>query len=233
VSINPGLIAFKMAYQLSPIVLTGGIATSLGGALPIIALTEGALNILAGLISGGENLELDDFFAHYQPLPGGTLIRNEVAMYPFANQAVAANAIIAQPLEISLMMLCPARNTLGYFMKSATMTALQKSLSQHNGLGGTYSIATPAYLYTNCIMLNMRDVSSGDSKQAQFAWQLDFVQPLVTLQAAQSALNGLMQTIANGTPISGNPTWTPSPIGNPTSVTNSLSPPSGIALPAI
>ena len=34
-SLNPGLIAFKMAYQLSPIILTGGIATSLGGALPI------------------------------------------------------------------------------------------------------------------------------------------------------------------------------------------------------
>jgi hypothetical protein len=215
-SINPGMIAFKMAYQLSPIILTGGIATSLGGALPIIALTEGAITLLAGLLTGSENLELDNFFAHYLPNPGSTLIQNEIAHYPFANQSVAANAIIAQPLNVSMTMLCPVRNLFGYFTKTATMSALQKSLAQHNSLGGTYSIATPAYLYTNCIMLSMRDVSGGDSKQAQFAWQLDFEQPLITLQAAQSALNGLMQKIAGGTQITGAPTWSSGlTIGNP------------------
>jgi hypothetical protein len=225
-SISPGYIAFKMATQLSPIILTGGIATALGGALPIIALTESGLSLLAGALSGSSSIELDNFFAHYTPLPGASLINNQVATYPFANQAIAANAIIAQPLNISLKMICPVRNLLGYPLKFATMSALQKSLSQHNSMGGTYSIVTPSYIYTYCIMTGMRDISGGDSKQLQYEWQLDFMQPLVSLQAAQQALSGLMQTITNGTPISGTPTWSSGlSIGNPTSaLTQSLAP---------
>lgn len=219
-SVSAGYVAFKIANQLSPIILTGGIAAAIG-AIPIIAITEGA-TFVTELLSGDENIELDDFFAHYYPLPGATLIQNQIAQYPFANQSVAANAIIAQPLNISLMMVCPARNTFGYPLKLATMIALQGALAQHNGSGGTYSIVTPSYIYTNCIMTSMRDVSGGDSKQSQYQWQLDFQQPLVTLAAAQTALNGLMQKLTDGTAVSGTPGWSSGlPVGNPTSLLTS------------
>lgn len=224
--VSPGYIAFKLANQLTPIILTRGIATAQGGAIPIIALTEGsiagAVGLISGITGGGADSALDDFFAHYQPVAGATLINQQAATYPFANQAVAANAVIAQPLNISMLMLCPARDLLGYPLKLATMSALQKTLAQHNGSGGTYSIVTPSYIYTDCLMTSMRDVSGGESKQVQYAWQLDFFQPLVSLQAAQTALNGLMQKLTDGTAISGTPGWsTGLPVGNPTSLLNS------------
>lgn len=200
-SISPGYVAFKLAFQISPIILTRGIATNfgVGGLLPIVALTEGA-NFAIGLLTGGPNIELDDFFAHYTPMPGTTLQANDVAMYPFANQAIAANAIIAKPLNVSLMMNISVRKPLGYAIKLATMTALQKTLAQHNGMGGTYSIVTPSYIFVDCIMTAMRDISSGESKQSQYMWQLDFIQPLVSLQAANGALNTAMQKITAGLP---------------------------------
>src|SRR5271154_619703 len=95
--VTPGLIAYKLAFQLSPIVLTGGIATNIpGGMLPILALTQ-PLQFLSGLLSGGEDIELDDFFANFHPMAGSTLLENDYGNYPFANQAVAANSGIAQP----------------------------------------------------------------------------------------------------------------------------------------
>lgn len=197
---------FKLAYQISPILLTGGIVAGSIEALPIVALTEEA-NFVSSLVSGTQNTELDDFFAHYFPLPGATLIDQQAATYPFANQAIAANAVITNPNTVSLMMLCPVRNTLGYGIKLATMMALQKTLAQHNSKGGTYSIVTPSYIYTNCIMLAMRDVSGGESKQKQFSWQLDFFQPLLSVASAQSALSSLMQKLNNGTQITGTPDW--------------------------
>lgn len=234
---TPAFLAWKLAYQISPILLTGGIATNLGGALPIVALTEGA-NFLGSLLSRGSNIEMDMFFANYQPMAGGTLINNQIATYPFANQNVAANAIIAQPLNISMAMLCPAKTAPvisgpdfgglqqdivvpllgGYSSKLAIMMALQNTLAQHNNQGGTYTIVTPSYIYTYCVMTGMRDISAlSEHKQAQFIWQLDFVQPLVSIQSAQTALNGLMQKLTNGTAISGTPTWGPAglAVGNP------------------
>lgn len=230
-SVSAGYIEFRLAYSLSPIILTGGIATAQGGAIPIIALTDpsvgGSIDVSGGVAADVGPFNSDANFAEYYPLPGGMLINNQVATYPFANQAVAANAIIAQPLNISMMMLCPAGNTGTYGMKQTTMIALQNSLAQHNGQGGTYSIVTPAYIYTFCIMTGMRDVSGGESRQSQYQWQLDFIQPLVSLQAAQQAQNGLMQTITKGTPLSGTPTWSGGlPVNNPTNaLTSSLAPP--------
>jgi hypothetical protein len=215
-SISPGYIAFSLANSASPIILTRGIATALGGYLPIIALTEIA-NLIDTLASGND-VGLDNFFAQYVPLPGSTLINNQIATYPFANQSIAANAIIAQPLNISMLMKCPVREARGYSVKLATLTMLQSTLAQHNSSGGTYSIVTPSYIYTDCIMTGMRDVSGGESKQAQYEWQLDFVQPLISLQAAQTALNGLLQRLTNGTP-PGTPAATSAvglPVGNPT-----------------
>lgn len=227
---NPGFAAFvtwKLAFQVTPIILTNGIATNLGGALPIVALTQG-VNSLTSLFSGSANAQADGFFANYRPLPGAALVNNQVAMYPFANQSVAANAIIAQPLNISMLMWNPAGGqTGGYPLKTVTMVSLQNALTQHNNSGGTYTIVTPAFIYTNCIMTGFRCIDGGESNQVQYGWQIDFIQPLVTIQSAQTALSGLMQKLTDGTTISGTPSWSIAglAVNNPTNIlANSLVP---------
>ena len=178
-----------------------------GGALPIISITE-ALNFTAGLLTGGNDLtNLDDFFAHFVPLPNSTLIDQQIGHYPFANQSVAANAVIPQPLTISLRMICPARGPGGYALKLATITALQATLKQHNISGGTYIVATPSAFYPNCVMLDLKDTSAGFDVQAQNTYQWDFEAPLLTLQDAQAAQNNLLSQITAGAPINGLPAW--------------------------
>jgi hypothetical protein len=182
---------FQLTFEISPIVLTNGIAQNLPGqALPIVAITE-AVNFPLGLLSGSASLaSLDSFFAHFIPLPGSTLGDNQLGNYPFANQSVAGNAIIAQPLVISMLMICPTQNN--YLASLGTMMALQSALAQHDAAGGTYTIVTPKYFYTNCIRTRMVDVSTASSHQAQNTYQLDFVQPLLTLEAAQAAQSSLI-----------------------------------------
>jgi hypothetical protein len=88
---SPGLAAYKIQFQLAPLVLTGSIAANIPGAMfPIVSLTE-ALNFTIGIIGGSENIEVDNFFANYEPLPDATLIENQIGTYPFANQQVAAD----------------------------------------------------------------------------------------------------------------------------------------------
>lgn len=201
-SISPGYVAFKLAFQLSPILLTRGLAEGVpGGIIPIVALTEGA-NFAVNLLTNGPSIDLDKFFANFQVLPGGMLINQQAAMYPFANQSVAANAVITLPKPISVKMTCPARGESGYATKLATMTALQRTLEQHNASGGTYSVCTPAFIYTDMIMGLMRDISGGQSAQVQFEWQLDFLNLIVTTAQARSALNNLMKKIQGGLPLS-------------------------------
>jgi hypothetical protein len=48
-------------------------------------------------------------------------------------------------------------------------------------------------------MTGMRDVSGGESKQAQYMYQLDFVQPLLSLDQAQQAQSSYMQKMTNMT----------------------------------
>jgi hypothetical protein len=202
-----GMEIFKLGYQISPIIMVNGIASQIPGQmLPIVAITEAA-NFTLGLLSGNGVPDLDQFFAHWKPLPGTTLISNQVATYPFANQAVAGNAIIAQPLTVSMLMDCPVQASGGYTTKLATLTVLQQTLLQHNAAGGTYTIATPSQIWTNCLLVSVRDVSGGDSKQVQHTWQFDFVQPLVTLNQAQQVYNSLMNKIAGGLPTSLTPSW--------------------------
>lgn len=240
-AISAGYVATKTAYEITPIILTRGIATSVGGYLPIVALTQlgfgsglgiagAAVSAIATLATGGNPLNLNNFFANFQPMAGATLINNQIATYPFANQAVAANAIITQPLAISMVMYCPVRETLGYATKLAIMISLQNTLSQHNISGGTYSVVTPSYIYTDCIMTGMRAIDGGDSKQVQYAWQLDFSQPLVSTQAAATAQNSLMQSLANGTPVGGTPAQAPTglPVGAPSPLTAIYPPGSGL-----
>jgi len=197
---NIGQAVYQLGYEISPIILSGGIATDIPGSLlPIIAITEAA-NFGFSLLNGNNPLNLNDFFGHFRPLPGGSLVENEIATYPFANQQYAANAIIAKPLKISMLMNCPANTNGGYVSKMITFTALKYALDLHNQAGGTYIVATPSYVYLNCILANLIDVSRPDSQQPQNAWQFDFIQPLVS-QGPQNTLGALMSAFNNGTPV--------------------------------
>lgn len=201
--ITPGQAEFQRAFQVSPIILTGGIAAAWpGGMLAIIQLTQP--EAFATALSPGAEFNLDDAFAQFLPLPGATLVDNDIGTYPFANQQTAANAIITKPLAISLMMVCPVRDLAGYWLKFSIMGNLQQALYQHNLLGGLYSIATPSMLYSDCVMTAMRDISSGESRQPQIQWQLDFIKPLVTQQDAAQAQNTLMSKISSGTQLTPN-----------------------------
>ena len=228
---SAGLAAWKLAFQISPIVLVGGIVPDfIGGYLPIIAITE-AINFPFGVLSQGEDIEMDGFFANFRALPGATIISQDIGHYPFANQAIAANATIQQPLQVSMEMVCPAKNQLGYFTKLAIMSALQLALKNHNLQGGTFIVATPSHIYTNCILRTVRDISSGQTGQPQYAWQLDCEQPLITLTEAAGALNSLNSWINGQTQINGPPTFPGAPttaIGQPATLPNTVVPASSI-----
>lgn len=217
---SPGQVIWDLAFQKSPIILTNGIASGVpGGMLPIIALTE-SLNLVTGLLTGENGPTLDNFFANFTPVPGSTLIDQSIAEWPFANQSVAANAVIANPLVVSLRMSCPARQRFGYFTRLAIMMALQATLKKHNAAGGTYVLALPTFFYTNCVMLRMSDITGGESAQPQTEWQLDFRKPLLTQDDATEAQNSLMSKLTGGTQISGDPTWSglPPTVGDPSSL---------------
>jgi hypothetical protein len=195
---TPGFSAFKIAFELSPILLTGGIAQQMVGfAIPIMALTE-AVNFPFSMLSTAQDFNLDRFFAHYQVLPGSTLVNQDIAQYPFANATIAANAVITKPINVSLLMICPIQNKLGWTEKLAIMTGLKYVLDQHNLLGGTYTILTPGFTYINCVMKGMHDASSQLTKQVQNTYQLDFEKPLLTQSDVTSVLNGVANAIKTG-----------------------------------
>jgi len=238
-SASAGQAAFELAFRISPIVFVGGLAQNIpGGVLPI-GLVTGSQALVAGLLSGGSAPSLNQIYPQFQPLAGGTLADFDLGRYPFANQAVAANATIAQPLTLSMHMQWPAQPSLGgYAAKLLGMMAFQSAITYHGSNGGTYTVLTPSYFYTNMILRSMRDITTGVSKQVQTDWQLDFEQPLLTLNAAQSVQNSLMSKLTGGTQIDGQPAWSgasntvglansaqapnviPSTIGSPAGVTS-------------
>lgn len=199
---SAGQSAFKLAFEISPITLTNGIAANIpGGTMPLMSLLQAA-SYATGLL-GSADFELDDAFGNFYPLPGSSLIKNEVAKYPMANMAIAANAIIKQPINVSLMMRCPVRDAGGYAAKLSIMTGLQSTLAQHCASGGTFIVATPSFFYTDCLLTDMHDISGGEGLQAQVTWRFDFEKPLISLQDAQAAQNSMMQQLSNGTPTDG------------------------------
>lgn len=206
--------AFKLAYEDSPIILQDGLAQFMpGGVLPVIFLTE--MFDLPGVLAG-------ELFAHFKPLPGGTLQEWAVAEYPFANLQMAANAVVKQPLKISMLMACPAQNNGGYVLKQAMLTALKIGIEAHVLAGGSFTVITPAFTYTNCLLTGIHDVSSPSDKQVQYMFQWDFVQPLITQSGAEQVLGSLMSKFSNGLPVNAtNLSWAEIP---PTSVSNPLDP---------
>lgn len=222
---------FKLAFECAPIVLSGGLAENIPGKmLPLLTITETA-SFISNLVSGSTGL--DKFFAHFAPMPGGTLIENQIGTYPFANQAVAANAVIAQPLKVSLLMFCPVRQRLGYATKLATMMALQSAIKQHNATGGTYTVITPSAFFADCVMTSLTDVSSSESKQVQNAFRWDFEQPLLTLTQAQQAYNSAMGKIASGVQSDGATSGLGQTVASPPSIAvSSVLPSASSVLPA-
>lgn len=198
-----GQTAYQLAFEISPVVLCGGIAQRFGGFLPIVSLTEEA-NFATGLLSGGTSaLSLDNFLCHWKPMPGATLQNNDFGRYPFANQSVAANAVIVQPLTVSMLMLCPARTEGGYLAKLGQFIALKIAIDNHVAAGGTFAVLTPTYLYLDCILTGLRDISGGESKQPSIMWQWDFEQPLISLAAAAGAQANNIAAMTNGTQTDG------------------------------
>lgn len=200
-----GKTLFELAFQVSPIILSGGIASYIpGGYLPIIAITEG-ISVAQGVLNGQLPSSLSDFFAQFTPLPGSTMVRYSTGKYPFANQSVAGNAIIKEPKNVSLRMICPAAGSGGYLAKLATMTMIQTVIEAHCAAGGTFIVMTPSLIYPNCLLLAIEDIT-GSGTQVQTEWLWNFEQPLVSLSSAQAAMNSLTQMLSNSSQVTA-ATW--------------------------
>ena len=215
---SSGLSQFALSYVISPIFFVGGIAQNTQeGYTPIISLLQ-PVNRLPDsftLQSVAVPHDYDNYFAHFDFPSGSTMVDFSYGQFPFANQYVAANAVIFQPIKTTLLMHCPWRQAGDAQNKQAIMASLQAAILQHANLGGTYTVFTPSLTYTNMLLSGpIRDVSSpgGSNTQRQFTWQWDFYQPLITLPEAQMAQNSQMKAQSNFLPIPGDP---PSVTGQP------------------
>jgi len=201
-------IQFSYNNEITPIILQNGIASNYpDGVLPIATLFQQYYQ------------DNQNYFALFKPLPNSTLEEWQVAEYPFASLVVAANAVIQQPLKVSMLMIAPAQNNGGYPLKTSVITAIKAQLDTHILQGGSFVVVTPAYTYNNCLLTSIRDVTEPSNKQVQSLYQWDFVQPLITQQAAQQVLGNLMNKIQNGQPtptnIGGTAGWNSTPPNYP------------------
>ncbi|CAD6037264.1 hypothetical protein [Escherichia coli] len=198
--------AFRLAFEISPILLVDGIATDIpGGVMPIAVLTEG-LSIVDGLLQG----KISKPTAHFTPMAGTTLIMQDVGNFNFYNQSTAANAVIQRPNQIKMQMIRPASTEDGgYATKGATFTALKLALDMHNQQGGCYTVMTPSFIYTRCLMRSMVDISgfSDKNKQVQDTWQFEFEQPLLTASQVEMVLGNTMSKFQSGVKSAGGLSW--------------------------
>jgi len=194
--------AYDLFFQVSPITLTGGIAGNVpGGLLPIVATLGGLGGLAQGLISGletGQGVRLQDFPWRFLPVTGAQAVYQTAATYPFANREIAANATVQQPKSFALRMIWPVNQLAGMGTKLALFSSLKSTLESHNAAGGTYTVALPSMLMTDCLLLSLSDVTPESSKQKQIEWQWDFFQPLISQHQAAGALSGLMSILSGG-----------------------------------
>jgi hypothetical protein len=216
--------------------LTGGIAQTVpGGAISMLAASNANLilepiysqdvqrNLLDALfptpntteLTGiGSTANLDDAFGAFNVIPGGALCAQTVPKYPLADMTMAANAIVRDPLTLSLIWDAPMRAPQGYIgpnawdIKLSVMSALKAMLDRHNNLGGTYSVMTPAFYYENLILISLTDNARGGNPLPQNAWRFDFERPMVVNLTDLSSVGYGAQSIAmrkltNGTPSTG------------------------------
>ena len=189
---------WAQAFEINPITLVGGIAGGMaGGALPLNTLMNGSL--IAGSQDG-----FDQAFAKFYPLPGASLIENAYAEYPQANQTIAANALIKMPLNVSLLMRVPATYFTGFGSKLSIMTALQATLANHCAQGGWFIVATPSFFWNDALLVNLEDVSGGETQQPQYQWKWTFRKPLIKGGGGGSGQpSALIQQMTNGAQTSG------------------------------
>ena len=154
-------------------------------------LCEAILNF-----SVSENL--DNAFGAFTVIPGGTLVQQQAAQYPFANQHVAANATIFDPLQVSLIWDTPMRGPHAWTRKFATIGNVQAALTRHNNGGGTYAVVTPSFIYTDMIMKGMTNSSRGSNPIPQNAWRFDFEKPLIRIQDLLAAQSVMMAKLTGG-----------------------------------
>lgn len=209
---------YRLGFEISPVILCEGIAQAIpGGMLPIVALTQSA-SFVTGLLSGASNLtNMDKYFCHWRAAQGGTMLDYEIGRYPFANQTVAANALLAMPLQISLLMDAPVNENTGAMTKLVSHSALQATLQAHANLGGTFIVATPALIYSGCILKSVRDVTGGGGSDPtpQRQWLWSFEQPLVSEKQSDRAVNTFLNKIGAGDKITdGAWTSTANALGN-------------------
>lgn len=186
---------FEIVHELSPILLKNGIAEQWPEKLQPIGIITQPLPPLPNTQNGG-------FFAHWKTLPGGTLMNNSVAQYPLANQATAGNAIVQQPINISMLMYCPATGTYDTGLRKLFITNILTSINEHVRRGGLFVIFTPLSIYDNCLLTGIRDASEGSVPELQNALIFDFIKPMIMdEQEAETAQNIFMSKITNGAKI--------------------------------
>jgi len=158
-----------------------------------------------GISSGGQNTN-NAAFGSFRVLPGGTLMDNEIAHFPLASQSVAANAVITQPLKVAVEMVTPAGGDVTLARRLSLFTSLKNVLDNHTALGGYYNVATPAFIYTGCLLVDLVDGSDvPDGAQTQVKWIWNFEQPLITLTQAQATVNDAMSKLTGKTYNAGSP----------------------------
>ena len=162
--------AYTIAYEVSPIWFTGGIAQFSPVGVPMALYTQGLSTVgtaISSVTSGG-NIDLtgQPFFT-WRPLPGSTLWEAEVAEFPFFTNQIAANAQVQRPLRISMLGHCPAGKDSPFTIKIATLQLLQSLITKHCNSGGAFTVFTPSYTYFNCLLTNFIGVSSGETNQPQ------------------------------------------------------------------
>ncbi|HCL6004029.1 hypothetical protein N5D10_11230 [Citrobacter freundii] len=199
--------AFKLAFEISPILLVDGIAADIpGGVMPIAVLTEG-ISVADGLLHGDIGKGPT---AAFTPMAGTTLIQQDIGNLNFYNLVTAANSVVNKPNRVLLQMIRPAFTSGGgYATKGMTFTALKLALDMHNQSGGSYTVLTPSFIYTGCLMRQLIDVSgfSEQNKQVQHTWQFEFDQPLLAISQLEAALGNLMDKFETGMPSSGGLSW--------------------------
>lgn len=191
---------YRVAYEISPIILVDGIAAGIPFKMLPIALITEVTNLARGAITSSLPTSLDEMFAHYIVQSGGTMVDQAIGKYPFANQQIAANAVITNPLTVSIKMVCPPRQPGSMVTKLASLEVLKLALDKHTALGGSYHVFTPGQLYMNCLLTSLRDVTSDSAIHKQSEWLFEFEKPLVTIDDAVNNMNALMSRFTKGTP---------------------------------
>lgn len=199
---NPLAAQSAYQFQICPVFLTGGIAALSGGTIPILSLLNpGAFpSGVTGLAD--PDFGFGDSLANWTSNPGASIQKYELGRYPFANQVTAANAIITEPLNVSLTMIVVfGQGAASVPNRQAVITSLKQTLDSHSLAGGTYTLMTISYTYENAILRDLVDASDSSVSIPQWRWQWDFEIPLVSQQDATNVsqrYNNLMGQLSNG-----------------------------------